>query len=258
MSGFLERLFGLDGQAAVVIGASGTLGGALAEGLARAGADVVVAGRSASRGHRRVEAIRALSGRAGFRHVDATSRESVEALLEYTLGEFGHVDVLVNGAWVDETMPDEPLDDATWHRVVDGNLQATYLACQVFGPRMARQPGGGAILNLGSTPAPAARGLACSAARAAVVDLTRNLARRYAPQGVRINVLCPGMFPGEPRRATLDPQQVAQLTEATPLGRCGEPQELVGAALLLVSRQAGGFITGAELHVDGGRAAGRA
>lgn len=251
---YLKTLFALDGQTAVVIGGTGVLGGALCEGLARAGAHVVVSGRSESRGYQRVDIIRALSGSAGFMPVDATSRESVAQLLDRVLGEYGGVDMLVNCAGVNAATPYEEISDEEWHRVVDGNLTATHVACQVFAPRMASQKDGGAILNIGSVTAhlPLSRVFAYSASKAAIVNLTKNLAREYAPRGVRVNVLCPGFFPAEQNRRILDEARVENIMKCTPAGRFGEPEELVGATILLLSRRAGSFITGAELYVDGG------
>ena len=116
------------------------------------------------------------------------------------------------------------------------------------------QTGGGAILNIGSVTSqlPLSRVFAYSASKAAVVNLTQNLAREYAPHNVRINALCPGFFPAEQNRRILDEQRVSQIMAQTPMARFGEPQELVGAVLLLVSQQAGSFVTGEDLYVDGG------
>ena len=114
--------------------------------------------------------------------------------------------------------------------------------------------GGGAILNIGSVTSqlPLSRVFAYSASKAAVVNLTQNLAREYASHNVRINALCPGFFPAEQNRRILDEQRVSQIMAQTPMARFGEPQELVGAVLLLVSQQAGSFVTGEDLYVDGG------
>jgi len=138
--------------------------------------------------------------------------------------------------------------------VIDGNLTATHLACQVFARQMVEQAEGGAILNIGSVTAhiPLSRVFAYGAAKAAVVNLTQNLAREFAPRNVRVNVLCPGFFPAEQNRKILDTERVNQIMAGTPMARFGEPEELIGAALLLLSRNAGRFITGEDLYVDGG------
>jgi NAD(P)-dependent dehydrogenase (short-subunit alcohol dehydrogenase family) len=251
---YLTKLFGLDGQIAVVIGGTGVLGGAFCDGLAQAGAHVIVAGRSEQRGQERVAAIGALGGHAEFLAVDATSRESIRTLLEKTLAGHSRVDILVNCAGVNSATPYETIPDEDWHRVIDGNLTATHLAIQTFAPQMAGQPDGGSILNIGSVTAhlPLSRVFAYSASKAAVVNLTQNLAREYAPRNVRINALCPGFFPAEQNRKILDAQRVDNIMRQTPMARFGEPEELIGAALLLLSRTAGSFITGAALYVDGG------
>ena len=250
---FLDTLFGLSGRTAVVVGGTGVLGGALAEGLARAGAFVVVAGRGADRGAARVEAIKAAGGDGTFVSVDAIDRGSVKALLEATLHATGRADILVNCAGVNSSIPYFEIPDDDYDRVLDTNLKSTHLGCQVFGAHMAEH-GGGAILNLGSVSAdkPLSKVFVYSASKAAVVNYTKNVARELAPRGVRVNVLCPGFFPAEQNRKILSPERVASIMGQTPMNRFGEPEELVGAALLLCAPVAGSFITGAEVYVDGG------
>jgi NAD(P)-dependent dehydrogenase (short-subunit alcohol dehydrogenase family) len=114
--------------------------------------------------------------------------------------------------------------------------------------------GGGAILNMGSVTCdrPLSRVFMYSAAKAAILSLTQNVARELAPHGVRVNCLCPGFFPAEQNRAILDKSRIESILAHTPLGRMGEPNELIGATLLLLAPRAGSFITGAALYVDGG------
>ncbi len=251
---FLTDLFGLKEQIAVVIGATGVLGGALADGIAAAGATVVVSGRSAERGQQRVDAIRSQGGKAEFISVEADRRESMNQLLQQTLESYGRVDILVNCAGTNSSTPYAEITDEDWHRVIDSQLTATHLGCQLFAPVMAKQEVGGAILNIGSVTShlPLSRVFAYSAAKAAVVNLTQNVAREYAQQNVRVNVLCPGFFPAEQNRKILDPQRVENIMRQTPMARFGEPHELVGAAILLLARRAGSFITGEDIYVDGG------
>lgn len=251
---YLQDLFGLDGQVAVVIGGTGVLGGALCDGLAGAGAAVVVAGRSKERGAERELKIRAAGGEAYFMPVNADQRASLEALRDEILRQLGRVDILVNCAGVNSATPYEQIADEDWHRVIDANLTATHMAIQTFAPVMVGQTTGGAILNIGSVTAhlPLSRVFAYSASKAAVVNLTKNVAREYAAKNVRVNALCPGFFPAEQNRRILDQERVANIMAQTPMKRFGEPHELVGAALLLVSRKAGSFITGADYYVDGG------
>jgi NAD(P)-dependent dehydrogenase (short-subunit alcohol dehydrogenase family) len=251
---FLEQLFGLSGHVAVVIGGTGVLGGALAEGLAQAGAAVVVAGRSAEKGKQRVEAIEQLGGTAHFLQCDVTRRESIEALLAGSLEKLGRVDMLINGAGVNAASPYFEIKDEDWNWVLQNDLTSVHWGCQIFGSHMARSGQGGSILNIASVTShlPLSRVFAYSAAKAAVVNLTQNVARELAPENVRVNALCPGFFPAEQNRKILDAQRVQNIMSQTPMARFGEPHELIGATLLLLSRTAGSFITGAAYYVDGG------
>jgi NAD(P)-dependent dehydrogenase (short-subunit alcohol dehydrogenase family) len=250
---YLENLFGLSGRTAVVVGGTGVLGGALAEGLARAGAFVVVAGRGADRGEARVDAIRAAGGNGAFVSVDAVDRGSVTALLEAVIHARGQADILVNCAGVNSSVPYFDISDDDFAKVLDTNLKSTHLGCQIFGGHMVGI-GGGAILKIGSVSAdkPLSKVFAYSASKAAVVNYTQNVARELAPKGVRVNVLCPGFFPAEQNRKILSPERTASIMSQTPMNRFGNPEELVGAAILLCAPVAGSFITGTDLYVDGG------
>jgi NAD(P)-dependent dehydrogenase (short-subunit alcohol dehydrogenase family) len=251
--GFLAGLFGLGGRTAVVVGGTGVLGGALAEGLAKAGAFVIVAGRGADRGEARVAAIRAAGGEGAFVSVDAIDRVSVRALLEAAINARGRADILVNCAGVNSAVPYFDITEEDFDRVIDTNLKSTHLGCQIFGAHMASM-GGGAILNIGSVSAdkPLSKVFAYSASKAAVVNYTQNVARELAPRNVRVNVLCPGFFPAEQNRKILSPERTASIMGQTPMNRFGEPHELIGAAILLCAPVAGSFITGTSVYVDGG------
>lgn len=250
---FLDKLFGLQGRIAVVIGATGVLGGALAEGLAQAGATVIVAGRNKERGDQRVTSIMDAGGRAQFMDVDATDRMSMVRLCQETMETHGRVDVVVNCAGVNKGTSYEEASDGDWHNIMTSNLFATHLSCQIFGQQMGSFRGG-SIINIGSVTAdiPLSRVFAYSASKAAVVNLTQNVAREYATMGVRVNAICPGFFPAEQNRQILDEKRRASIMGQTPMARFGEPDELVGTALLLASPIAGSFITGAAYYVDGG------
>jgi len=250
---FLQNLFGLDGQVAVVIGGTGVLCGAMAQGLAQAGATVVVSGRDAGKGDARVREIEGLGGKAAFAPVDVMDRGSIESLLARVVADHGRVDMLINGAGVNSASPYFEAKDEDWDRVITSNLTAVHRGCQVFGKAMA-DAGGGSILNVASVSShlPLSRVFAYSASKAAVVNLTQNVARELAPSGVRVNALAPGFFPAEQNRKILDPARVEKILGQTPMARFGEPDELVGATLLLLSRKAGSFITGATYYVDGG------
>jgi NAD(P)-dependent dehydrogenase (short-subunit alcohol dehydrogenase family) len=253
MSDFLHKLFSFEGRVAVVIGGTGVLGGELCSGLAQAGAAVVVAGRSAERGEVRVAAIEKLGGNATFIEVDAADRRSVQSLLDRVIKQFGHVDSLVNCAGANSSTPYFEISDEEFDRIIHTNLLATHLGCQIFGKHMV-DSGGGAILNIGSVTSyrPLSRVFIYSASKAAVLNLTQNVARELAPHGVRVNCLCPGFFPAEQNRKILDKARIDTAIRHTPMGRLGDAPELIGATLLLLSPVAGSFITGEALYVDGG------
>lgn len=246
------ELFSLEGKVAVVMGGTGVLCGEMAEGMAAAGAAVALVGREAAKAEARLEAIEAGGGKAGFFACDTTSKAGLEHLLAGVLKAFGRVDVLVNGAGVNSPTPFFEIEEEEFERIVSVNLKGLMLACQVFGRQMVDQKSG-SIINLGSASGltPLSRVFTYSATKAAVHNLSKNLAREWAASGVRVNVLVPGFFPAEQNRKVLNPERVQQIMAKTPMKRFGEPQELVGATLLLAS-DAGRFITGAEIVVDGG------
>jgi NAD(P)-dependent dehydrogenase (short-subunit alcohol dehydrogenase family) len=250
---FLSNLFSLEGQTAVVIGGAGVLGAALARGLGQAGAQVIVADLAEGPCQARVAELQQCGVRAGFALVDVTERQSIEALLAATLQQTGRADILVNSAGVNAGTAFLDASDADWDRILAINLRAVFQACQVFGRHMVAA-GGGAIVNIGSVTShlPLSRVFAYAASKAGVLNLSRNIAQEFGPKGVRVNVLCPGFFPAEQNRKLLDPERIENIMRGTPMRRFGEPEELVGALLLLVSRKAGSFITGTHVNVDGG------
>lgn len=256
MSGYLDSVFGLKGKVAVVIGGTGELCGAMAEGLAGAGASVVLAGRSAEKAAARIARIEERGGVATFFATDL-SKPSLENLLASALERFGRVDILVNGAGTNSATPFLEIGEAEFDRIMETNVKSVFLACQVFGKHLLESGQGGSIINVGSLTGlnPLSRVFTYSATKAAVHNLSKNLAREWAPRGVRVNILVPGFFPAEQNRKVLDASRIATILAKTPAGRFGEASELIGATLLLASEKAGSFITGAEIVVDGGFAA---
>jgi len=260
-------LFDLGGEVAVVIGATGVLGGALAEGLAQAGAKVAVLGRNHERGAACVEKIIGAGGIAQFFNMDAMDKESLAGAHREVQVRLGAPMVLVNAAGgndpkvtVTAERPFEQIATDDWRANFDLNLVGgALLPCQEFGPAMAKR-GKGSIINIASVSAhlPLSRVVAYSAAKAAVLNLTQFLAREWAPQGVRVNSVTPGFFPAEQNRRLLfnddgSPTPRAQsILGHTSMGRFGEAKELVGAVVFLASSQASSFVTGSDLRVDGG------
>lgn len=251
---FLENLFGLKDRVAIVIGGTGELCGAMAEGLAQAGAEVVLVGRSQEKAQARIAKIEQAGGRAWFHAVDASDRGSIEALRDAVLERSKRIDIVINGAGVNSPTPFFQIEEAELDRIVDVNFRSIFLSCQVFGKYLVEQGKGGSIINLGSMSGiiPLSRVFTYSASKAAVHNLSKNLAREWAAQNIRVNVLAPGFFPAEQNRKVLTPERVNMIMGHTPMKRFGNAQELIGATLLLASDKAGAFITGAEIPVDGG------
>src|SRR6266481_1393214 len=261
------KLFDLSGEVAVVIGATGVLGGALAEGLAHAGASVAVLGRNAERGAARVKRIKGEGKLAAFFSADAQNRDSLHAAHSAIEKALGAPTILVNAAGgndgkvtVTAERTFEQIALADWQASFDLNLAGgVLLPCQEFGPAMVER-GKGSIINIASVAAhlPLSRVVTYSAAKAAVLSLTQFLAREWAAKGVRVNSITPGFFPAEQNRKLLfneDGSPTARTKSIlghTPMGRFGEPSELIGAAIFLASHKASSFITGTDIRVDGG------
>lgn len=246
------EIFSLKGKVAVVIGGTGVLCGEMAEGLAVAGACVALVGRDAAKAQARLDKIVKGGGKAEFFSCDTTSKAGLQKLLADVLAKFGRVDILVNGAGVNSPTPFFDITEEEFEKIITVNLKGLVLACQIFGKHMVEKASG-SIINVGSASGltPLSRVFTYSASKAAVHNLSKNLAREWATSGVRVNILVPGFFPAEQNRKVLNPERVSQIMGKTPMKRFGEPHELVGATLLLAS-DAGSFITGAEIIVDGG------
>jgi NAD(P)-dependent dehydrogenase (short-subunit alcohol dehydrogenase family) len=252
-SDYLASLFSLHGKVAVVIGGTGELCGAMAEGLAGAGAEVVLVGRNEEKAAARLAKINAGGGKAYFLSAEASDKAQLQGLLETVLKRSGRVDIVINGAGVNSPTPFLEIAEEEFERIMDINLKGVFLGCQVFGKYLVDKGEGGSIINLGSMSGivPLSRVFTYSASKAAVHNLSKNLAREWATKNVRVNVLVPGFFPAEQNRKVLTPERVASIMGHTPAKRFGDAKELIGATLLLAGG-AGSFITGAEIVVDGG------
>lgn len=247
-------LFSLSGKVAVVIGGGGVLAGEMAKGMAQAGADVALLGRTLSSLETRAEEIRTLGRKALCLSVDATSKPALEAARDRILAELGGAHILVNAAGVNSATPFLDITEEEWQRIIDIDLKSVFLACQVFGAHMTKPGNGGSIINISSASAgpPLSRVFTYSVAKGGVNQITQFLAREWAEQGVRVNAILPGFFPAEQNRKILTPDRVAKIMGHTPMNRFGEAHEMIGATLFLASDKASSFVTGAILRVDGG------
>ena len=260
-------LFDLTDEVAVVIGATGALGGACAVAMAEAGAKIAVVGRSAERGEARVQEITEAGGTAQFFTCDAMSPDSLKTCHEAVTETLGAPSVLLNAAGGNDSdatvtpeMPFENIPLPAWAKVFDLNLVGgLLLPCQEFGPAMCKR-GKGSIINIASVTShlPLSKVIAYSASKAAVLSATQFLAREWATTGVRVNSITPGFFPAEQNKKLLYNEDGTPSDRAkaifghTPMNRFGDPSALAGAAVYLASEKAASFVTGSDIVEDGG------
>jgi NAD(P)-dependent dehydrogenase (short-subunit alcohol dehydrogenase family) len=251
---YLNQLFDLDKKVAIIIGGTGELCGHMAIGLAKAGVEVVIAGRDQTKADDILSTIKATGGNAYFLATDLSEKNSLTELRDTVIKRSGKIDILINGAGVNSPTPFFEIEKEEFQHIFDINLLATMQACQVFGQYFIERGEPASIINLGSISGlnPLSRVFSYSASKAAVHNLSKNLAREWAAQSIRVNTLVPGFFPAEQNRKVLDESRVASILGKTPAQRFGKPDELIGATLLLASHNAGSFITGHEMIVDGG------
>jgi NAD(P)-dependent dehydrogenase (short-subunit alcohol dehydrogenase family) len=248
------NLFDLTGKTAVIIGGNSTLGGTMAVGLAGHGADVAVVGRNMEKAEKVRARIEEVGGKAKCFQADTTSKSDLERVLREVLEWNGRVDVVMNCPGTNSATPFFEITEEEWDSIMDVNLKGVFLSCQVFGKYLVERGEGGSIINISSVSSdpPLSKVFTYSASKAGVNNITMNLAREFAPHRVRVNAIIPGFFPAEQNRKILSPERVEAIMRHTPMGRFGEAEELIGAAVFLASDKASGFVTGALIRVDGG------
>ena len=253
-SKFYKELFDFEGKVAVVIGGTGVLCGEMAWGLLQAGARIVLVGRNKDKAEGHFQRWNSSADEARFFKADVTQRDQIEQLIPTVMNWYGRIDTLINGATIAPPIPYLEIADEQFESSMDVNLKAVHMGCQLIGKHWIDRKETGSIINMSSMAAirPLSRAFVYSLAKAAILNLTQNLAREWAEHGIRVNALCPGFFPAEQNQAILDKPRVAAIMRQTPMNRFGDPHELVGATLLLASQRAGSFITGCNLVVDGG------
>ncbi len=250
----LQQLFGLEGRVALVSGASSGIGLHLAGTLAAAGAAVALAARRTDRLEAAVADLQAQGRKACAVALDVTKSDTIVPALDRTealLG--GRVDILVNNAGILYSGRFVDQDEAEVSRVLDTNLKGAFMVAQAAARRMAKA-GGGAIINVASTAGLRAAGFLSSyaASKAALIQLTRVMALELAGKGVRVNAVCPGNIETDMHQTFRDGGLEDTLLKRIPQRRFGQPDDLDGAVLLLAS-DAGRYMTGTVIPVDGGQ-----
>ena len=253
------KLFDLTGKTAIVTGGGKGIGRQMAEGLAEAGANLVLCARKAERCEQTAAELEELGGKALGMGCDVRDPDQIQAVIDRTVADFGGVDILVNNAGVvwGATPEDMPLEG--WQKVVDVNLTGVFLFSQAAGRTMIERGQGGAIVNIASVaglqggPPEIMNTVVYNASKGGVIAFTRDLACKWAQHGIRVNAIAPGWFPSDMANFVLE-NAGEELVRRVPLGRFGGPEDLKGPVVFLAS-DASAYVTGHTLVVDGGQSA---
>jgi NAD(P)-dependent dehydrogenase (short-subunit alcohol dehydrogenase family) len=253
MMTFIDNLFSLQGKTAVIIGGGGVLAGAMAEGLAKAGADVAILDVNMENAKTKADLMAGIGVSSLALKVDVTKKQNIQNACDRIVDEWGKVDILINAPGINSGTPYLEISEEEWEKIIQVNLKGIFFACQVFGKQMLSQKSGN-IINISSASSgpPLSRVFTYAVSKAGINNLTQNLAREWAPEGVRVNAIAPGFFPAEQNRKLLTKERTEDIMRHTPMNRFGEAEELVGTAIWLASEKASSFVTGAIIRIDGG------
>jgi 2-dehydro-3-deoxy-D-gluconate 5-dehydrogenase len=247
-------MFDLQNKVAVITGGNGGIGFGMAQGLATAGAHIVIAARNAAKSAAAVELLQTSGARAVAIQVDVTDEKSVDRLFEQALTRCGSVDILINNAGINIRKPVQSLALEEWQQVVATNLDSAFLCCRAAYPHL-KSAGGGKIINIGSMLSIFGAGFAPAygASKGGIVQLTKSLASAWAADNIQVNAVLPGWVNTDlTRKARVEVEGLHdRVLERTPARRWGEAADFAGIAVFLASA-ASNFITGVEIPVDGG------
>ena len=254
MDNYIDNLFNLKNKTVVIIGAGGHLCTSFSYGFAQSKCKLILLDiRNNKLKSLKKNLQKKTNSDILTYKIDATKKNDHIKILKLILKKVPNVDILINGAGINDSTPFFDIQHSNWENVVDSQLTATLFGCQVFGEHMIKNKKG-SIINISSASAgpPLSKAFAYSAAKSGIKNLTQNLGREWGNKGVRVNALRPGFFPTEwNKKNFIDPKRKKNILAHTPMKRFGEPNELIGATLWLAS-DASKFVTGSEITVDGG------
>ena len=252
----MTNLFDLTGRVAIVTGGNGGIGLGIAEGLASAGASIVVAARNATKNAQAVKKLQGLGAKAIAVELDVTNEAACKALVKSCVDQFGRLDILINNAGINIRKQPQLYTLDEWKQVMDTNLSSAFLCSQAAYPAMLKS-GGGKIINTGSMTSIFGAGFAApySASKGGIVQLTKALAVAWAKDNIQVNAILPGWIDTDlTKQARVEVEGLHERVLArTPAGRWGKPEDHAGIAVFLASA-ASDFITGTAIPVDGGYA----
>jgi NAD(P)-dependent dehydrogenase (short-subunit alcohol dehydrogenase family) len=250
---YIDNLFSIKDKVAVITGAGGYLCSEMAIGLAKAEAKVAVLDLRLEKASQVADKINSMGGVALPLEIDVSIKEHHERALKIILQNYGGLDILINGAGTNCATPFFDLNLSEWQGVMNSQITGTFLSCQVFGKYMVEKKTG-SIINISSASAgpPLSKAFTYSVAKAGIKNLTQNLAREWALDGVRVNAIRPGFLPTKwNQKNFITKERESSILNHTAMKRYGTPDELVGAIIWLAS-DASTFVTGSEVAVDGG------
>jgi NAD(P)-dependent dehydrogenase (short-subunit alcohol dehydrogenase family) len=251
----VKAMFDLGGKIAIVTGGGRGIGLRMAEGLAEAGANVVLCSRKLENCQKAAEEIAKMGGKTLALQCDVKSPKDIQNVVDTTLKEFSRLDILVNNSGANWGAPPEEYPLEGWQKVMETNLTGVFLFCQIAGRAMIRQKSGNiiniaSIMGMTGTESDAADAIAYSATKGGLIAFTKDLAAKWAGHNIRVNGIAPGWFPTDMTEWVLE-NHGKKLLSHIPMGRFGEGDELKGATVYLAS-EASRYVTGAIIPVDGG------
>lgn len=252
---YIDKLFSLKGKVAMVVGGSGVLGGEMSLALANAGAKTAVFYSSNRNGaETQVKHIEDNGGTGMICQADARDESTLKRAVQEVIDSWGQVDILINAPGVNSTTSLMEISEGEWNKILDINLKGAFLASRIAAGHMIRQGNGGSIINISSASSeiPLSKVFTYGISKAGINNMTRYMAREWAPHKIRVNAVMPGFFPAEQNRKILTEKRERAIFGHTPMQRYGEAEELSGVIIWLASESASSFVTGSVIPVDGG------